>query len=250
MSTMPEQGRLAVQVTVTDNLPIGVTATAAVGTGWTTNISIHATPGGFIRSLRRAAYALTSGGNSYPTLTLTVQVANNASASVTNTATVSGGGEVNTANDTATNPTSPRISPQVPDVIISFTHNGIFRSRRCCRYRLHEYCRVGNEHSPGPDQRDRPSDGNGIHRDEQDSRLPVLSATGTGWTTSIVGSTLTATRNDSLMGGGTYPVLTLTVGVSSTAPGSATNSAAGGRRRRIEDCQQYRRRSNHHRPML
>ena len=45
--------------------------------------------------------ALAAGG-SYPAITLTVNVAANAPASVTNTATVSGGGEVNTGNDIAT----------------------------------------------------------------------------------------------------------------------------------------------------
>jgi hypothetical protein len=43
---------------------------------------------------------------SYSTVTVTVNVASNAPASVTNTATVSGGGQTNTANDTATDVTS------------------------------------------------------------------------------------------------------------------------------------------------
>ena len=51
-------------------------------------------------------------GASYPALTLTVSVASNAPASVTNTATVSGGGEINTANDTASDPTT--IKPGFP----------------------------------------------------------------------------------------------------------------------------------------
>ena len=39
-------------------------------------------------------------------ITVTVNVANNAPASVTNSVTVSGGGQTNTANDTATDPTT------------------------------------------------------------------------------------------------------------------------------------------------
>jgi uncharacterized repeat protein (TIGR01451 family) len=44
--------------------------------------------------------------SSYPNITLTVNVASNAPASVTNSATVSGGGETNTGNNGATNPTT------------------------------------------------------------------------------------------------------------------------------------------------
>ena len=47
-----------------------------------------------------------AGNSSYLPITLTVNVASNAASSVTNTASVSGGGENNTANDTATDPTS------------------------------------------------------------------------------------------------------------------------------------------------
>jgi uncharacterized repeat protein (TIGR01451 family) len=43
---------------------------------------------------------------SYPAITITVNVANNAAPVVTNTATVSGGGEVVTNNDSASDPTS------------------------------------------------------------------------------------------------------------------------------------------------
>ena len=78
-------------VTVTDTVPAGLTATAISGTGWTCTQPA----GPCTRSDALAA------GASYPPLTLTVNVASTAPASVTNTATVSGGGETNTANDTA-----------------------------------------------------------------------------------------------------------------------------------------------------
>src|SRR5438445_555871 len=53
----------------------------------------------------------------------TVNVANNASASVTNTATVAGGNEVNTGNDTGSDPTT--INPG-SDLTISKSHTGNF----------------------------------------------------------------------------------------------------------------------------
>ena len=83
-------------VTVTDTLPSGLTATAFAGSGWTVNLAnLSAT-----RSDTLAA------GSNYPALTLTVNVSASAPATVTNVAAVSGGGETNTANDTASDPTT------------------------------------------------------------------------------------------------------------------------------------------------
>jgi uncharacterized repeat protein (TIGR01451 family) len=97
-------------VTVTDTLPGGLTPTAPNGAfnGW--NCSIVGQTLTCTRSDVLAASA------SYPAITLTVSVANNAPTNVTNTATVSGGGETNTANDSASDPT---IVTSVADVSIS-----------------------------------------------------------------------------------------------------------------------------------
>ena len=62
-------------------------------------------------------------GASYSDITFTVDVASNAPASLTNTATVSGGGEFNTANDTASDPTTIIL---VPDLIVASGHLGSF----------------------------------------------------------------------------------------------------------------------------
>jgi uncharacterized repeat protein (TIGR01451 family) len=78
-------------VTVTDTLPSGLTATAIGGTGWTCTL----TP---LQCTRADALAVAA---SYPPIDLTVAIAGNAPANVQNTATVAGGGETNTANDTA-----------------------------------------------------------------------------------------------------------------------------------------------------
>ena len=105
------------QVTVTDTLPTGLTPTAASGTGWTTSIS-----GQTVTATRSDVLAA---GASYPALTVTVSVASNAPASVTNTATVAGGGELNTTNDSASDPTT--ITPPLPDLVIAAHHSGNFR---------------------------------------------------------------------------------------------------------------------------
>ena len=86
-------------VTVTDSVPAGLVPTAAAGTGWGT-CAINSQTVTCTRTDALAAQA------TYPSLTLTVNVASTAPASVTNAATVSGGSETNTANDTATDVTS------------------------------------------------------------------------------------------------------------------------------------------------
>ncbi len=80
-------------VTVVDALPAGLTATNIAGTGWICTLSI----------LNCSRADVLNAGASYPPITLTVNVANNVGATVTNTVTVFGGGELNTAS--ASDPT-------------------------------------------------------------------------------------------------------------------------------------------------
>jgi len=81
-------------VTVTDSLPTGLTATAISGTGWNCVLATLTCD----RSDSLAA------GDSYPDITMTVDVANNAPATVINSGTVSGGGDPtpNTDDDPTT----------------------------------------------------------------------------------------------------------------------------------------------------
>jgi uncharacterized repeat protein (TIGR01451 family) len=79
--------------TVTDTLPAGLTPTAAAGTGWTCSI--------VAQTVTCTSTAVVASNGSFPPISITVSVTQSAASSVTNTATVSGGGEVNTANDTA-----------------------------------------------------------------------------------------------------------------------------------------------------
>jgi uncharacterized repeat protein (TIGR01451 family) len=75
-------------VTVTDTLPPGLTATAIGGIGWTCTLAT-------LTCTRTDALAP---GATYPSITLTVAVAANAPASVSNSASVTGGGELGTSN--------------------------------------------------------------------------------------------------------------------------------------------------------
>ena len=101
-------------MTVSDTLPAGLTPTAAAGAGWVCNIAGQA-----VSCTRSDALNV---GASYP-ITLTVNVAPAAPPLMTNTATVSGGGEINTANSTASDITT--IGPG-PDLTITKSHSGNF----------------------------------------------------------------------------------------------------------------------------
>jgi len=85
-------------VTVTDTLPTGFTYSSATGTGWSCSAS-----GQTVTCTR--SNALAAGAN-YPAISLTVGVAQNAASSITNTVSVSGGGEADTSNDSASDATT------------------------------------------------------------------------------------------------------------------------------------------------
>lgn len=202
-------------VTVTDPLPTGLTPTAAnSGTinGWTVSFS------GQTVSARRSD--VLARGTSYPALIITVSVANDIALVVTNTATVAGGGEVNTANNTASDPTATR---PVADLILGKRHTGNFRQGDAAGM----YVLTVNNIGPGP------TAGTVTVTDTLPTGLAPTAANNgilSGWTVTTNGQTITGTRGDVLASGSSYPALTLTVSVSATAPPSVTNTAtvAGG----------------------
>ncbi len=89
-------------VSVVDTLPTGLTATAATGPGWTCTLNTPSV--GKVTCTTTTALAA---GSSYPPIVLTVNVAANAPSSVINSVTTSvPTGELNTTNNTATDPTT------------------------------------------------------------------------------------------------------------------------------------------------
>ena len=81
-------------VNVIEALPSGLTLVSMAGNGWSCNNNTCT------RSDALAA------GSSYPTITVTVNVGSSAPSSTINLANVSGGGEANTSNDQATDPST------------------------------------------------------------------------------------------------------------------------------------------------
>ncbi len=105
-------------VSVVDVLPTGLTATAISGGGnWNC----------VLPTLTCTRSDALTGGASYQVITLATNVAANAPASLTNTATVSGGGETNLANNTATD-TATILTPPAASLsanALSFTNQGV-----------------------------------------------------------------------------------------------------------------------------
>ncbi len=100
-------GATTENIIVTDPLPLGLSYSSFTGTGWTET--------GIDPLTLTYTGTLAAGGSS--TITLNVNVASDAPPTVTNTATVSGGGESNTANNTATDATT--VVQLVPNLIVT-----------------------------------------------------------------------------------------------------------------------------------
>ncbi len=188
-------------VTVTDTLPTGLTATAIGGTGWSCTLSA-------LTCTRADALAA---GSSYPAITLTVNVAGNAPASLTDTATVAGGGDVNTGNNSANNSATVLLSG--PDLTITKSHSGNFTQGQTGAYTI-TVSNIGGSSSSGTV----------TVTDTLPTGLTAAAIGGTGWSCTL--STVTCTRTDALSALASYPVLTLTVGVAGNAPSLITNTAA------------------------
>ncbi len=84
--------------TISDTLPTGLTPISASGTGWTCTIA-----GQNVNCNRSDALTANS---SYPVVSITASVTQNASNSLSNTVNVNGGGELDSSNNSATDPTT------------------------------------------------------------------------------------------------------------------------------------------------
>jgi uncharacterized protein (TIGR03437 family) len=189
-------------VTVVDTLPSGLTATAISGVNWNCTLAT-------LTCTRADALAA---GASYPAITVTVNVAANAAASVTGSATVSGGGEINTANDTASDPTTVT---QLPDLTIAKSHAGNFTQGQTGA----QYVIAVTNSGIGPVVA-----GNTVTVvDALPTGLTATAIAGTNWNCAL--ATLTCTRADALAVSASYPAITVTVNVAATAPSSVTNRA-------------------------
>ena len=186
------------QVSVTDSLPVGLTATGFSGTGWSCVLG----------TLTCTRSDVLNAGNSYPALTLTVNVASNAAASVTNSVIVSGGGELNTSNNSAGDPTTVI---QLPDLAVTKTHTGHFTRGQTSMYTI----TVSNAGSTA-------ATGGVTVTDALPAGLTAVAISGAGWTCTL--DPLSCGRAESLAAGESYPPIILTVNVATDASTPLANT--------------------------
>lgn len=187
-------------VNVTDHLPAGLTATNASGVGWDCHVEV----------LCRAGYSLAP-HSTFPPITVTVDVAPNAPALVTNTASVEGPGDASLTNNTASDPTT--IVPQ-PDLVIVKTHFGNFAQGQKGR----TYSIVVTNGG------DAPTSGTVTVIDGVPAGLTPVSMTGDGWTCDL--ASRTCTRTDVLASKASYPPISFAVNVNDDAPFNIVNTAS------------------------
>jgi len=189
-------------VSVADTIPTGLVATAVSGTGWT--CTQPAGPCSRSDALNN--------GLSYLPITVTVNVASNAPSSVINVATVSGGGETNTANDSASDTTSiKQLVP--PDLTILKNHTGTFTQGDIGDPYSITVSNIGGSPTTAPVS----------VADTIPTGLVATAISGTGWTcTQPAGP---CSRSDALNNGLSYLPITVTVNVAGNAPSSVINVA-------------------------
>jgi uncharacterized repeat protein (TIGR01451 family) len=181
-------------VSMTDTVPAGETLVSMSGTGWTCTTLPTCT--------RTDSLA---GGTSYPAITVTVNVAANASSPQINAVSVSGGGSVS-AN--TTDPTTVL----APALGITKSHVGNFSQNQSgATYAV----TVSNGANAGT------TSGTVTVTEAVPSGLTLVSMSGTGWTCTTLPS---CTRNDALLGGASYPAITVTVNVAANASSPQVNS--------------------------
>jgi uncharacterized repeat protein (TIGR01451 family) len=185
-------------VTVTETLPGGLALVSISGTGWTC-VATTCTRSDVLK-----------GGSSYPPITVTVNVAPNATSPQVNQAALSGGGSVS-AN--ATDPTTLVPAGTPPSLRITKTHSGNFaQGQQNANYTL----TVSNGPTAGP------STGTVTVTDTIPSGLTLVSMAGTGWSC----LTNSCTRSDVLNSSASYPPITVTVNVAPNATSPQVNQAA------------------------
>jgi uncharacterized repeat protein (TIGR01451 family) len=189
-------------ITVTDNLPAGVTFVSGTGGNFTCTAT-----GQLVTCTRTAPLP----PGTTVQLVLTVQVGTAAFPSIVNTATVSTPGDENPANDTATTGVVP-VGAATPDLSLSKTLASALTAGTNAVFRL-TVTNVGSA----------PATGLITITDVLQAGLTFVSASGSGWSCAANGQTVTCTHPGPLAPGASSTV-DLTVAVAANVT-SVTNSA-------------------------
>lgn len=188
-------------VTVVDTLPAGLTATAIAGSGWTCDLP----------SLTCTRSDSLAPATPYPPIVVTVTVSLTAASSVTNSATVSGGGDTSPPNNTGSDTVTVT---GAPDLAIAKSHSGAFVTGVGGSTYTLNVSNVGTI----------PTAGLVTVTDVLPSGLVATAISGTGWSCDL--PSLTCTRSDALATGNAYPSITLVVTVTAGAGATLVNTAS------------------------
>jgi uncharacterized repeat protein (TIGR01451 family) len=181
-------------VTVTDTLPAGLSFGSMAGSGWSCTAP----------TCTRSDALL--GGASYPPITVTVNVAGNATSPQNNQVSVSGGGSA-TANGSDS---TAILSAGVSSLSILKSHSGNFsQGQQNATYTV----TVSNNNAAAS------TNAAVTVTDNLPSGLNLVSMAGTGWNCSAN----SCTRSDALAGGASYPAITVTVNVLGNATSPQVN---------------------------
>jgi hypothetical protein len=185
-------------VHVVDNLPAGLIATAISGEGWDCQLS----------SLTCDRSDVLAAGALYPAIDVTVDVPVTGVSNLTNTATATGGAELNTSNSSDSDPTII----DYPDLTISKSHSGPFTHALGGSYTLV----VSNGGAAA-------TIGEIAVADALPTGMSATAMSGPGWSCDLASATCTTT--ETLASGASLPAITLTVAVAADAASHLTNVA-------------------------
>jgi uncharacterized repeat protein (TIGR01451 family) len=208
-------------ITVTDNLPTGLTVAAVPSIpNWNCSTTVVGSS-----TMTCTSTTVIPAGANHPnaiTLSVAVSAAAFAASPVTNVANISGGGEpaFNNGNNSASDPTTIN---GAPDLTITKTHTGNFTRGLTTNSYTITVTNSGTAATTGATV---------TVTDTLPAGLTPTAPSGlvNGWTCSINLQVVTCTRTNALAVGQSYPVINVTVTVSQTAANNVTNSVtvAGG----------------------
>lgn len=177
---------------VTDVMPSGVEAVLATVSGWDCSESDY-------RTVRCTSSDTVQPGDDYGKIDIPVRIADDAASSVTNTATVAGGGQVWVDNDEATITTAVT---RAADLAVAMSHTGDFTQGDNGRVYT---VQVTNQGGPVTEELEVTVD--------LPAALSLVDLSGEGWT--CVTAAGTCKRSNDMA---EYHAITVTVDVSDTAP--------------------------------
>jgi hypothetical protein len=189
---------------VADVLPSGLTFASGSGTGWSC--------GAVAQTVTCTSEGAIASGSSYPTLTVNVNVAGNAGATVINQAAVSGGGSTGSVNS---NSTTTTVDP-ASDLTVSKGLTGSLIQGQTAIYPITVSNIVAGSVTLGQATvTDTPPAG---------FTYDAAASTPNGWACALNSGQVVCTITQVVSGGSAYPVVTLAFDIASGASGSATNN--------------------------